>query len=265
MLVPVQTSGSRPPLFFVHGVHGVMPLGPLFARALGPDQPLYVIQADGIDGLRPVLENVPDMARAYVEQIGETWPAGPLRVAGMCSGCFLAMEMAHNLTHRPIGPLILADPPAVPLSYHKRTPEHDPRQPEVALQLYQQVRQTLLEHASQSYNEMPFDSTDPRQMQSATLTGVASLVASASHIPVPFPGPAEVILSAERAPGFFHPQMPWRKLLPGPRIIHVLPWDHHELFRGGRYAVARLLKFMLDQESAMLATFGEPQAECNIA
>ena len=35
MLVPVQTSGEKPPLFFVHGLHGVMPLGRIFANGTG--------------------------------------------------------------------------------------------------------------------------------------------------------------------------------------------------------------------------------------
>src|SRR6266852_3377663 len=53
MLQPVQTSGTKPPLFFVHGLHGVMPLGRIFAEGLGPDQPLYAVHANGIDVRRP--------------------------------------------------------------------------------------------------------------------------------------------------------------------------------------------------------------------
>jgi hypothetical protein len=46
---------------------------------------------------------------------------------------------------------------------------------------------------------------------------------------------------------FFHPQLPWHKLLSGPRIVHVLPWNYEDLFPAGRDDVARLLKFILEQ------------------
>src|SRR5262249_15269010 len=47
MLLTIQASGSKRPLFFVHGLHGVMTLGSSLARALGPDQPIYAIHANG--------------------------------------------------------------------------------------------------------------------------------------------------------------------------------------------------------------------------
>jgi thioesterase domain-containing protein len=53
MLLPIQTSGDEPPLFFVHSLHGVMPLGPSFAAMFGSEQPLCAIHADGIEGRSP--------------------------------------------------------------------------------------------------------------------------------------------------------------------------------------------------------------------
>ncbi len=249
MLVPIQPTGAKLPLFFVHGMYGIMFLGSVFARALGPDQPLYIVNANGIDGRRPALDNMQDMAQAYAEEIREVRPNGPIRIGAMCSGCFVAIEIARKLRDegRQIGPVILADPPAVPLSYDRRNSAVDIRQPHIAQQLHDQARRTLLDHASRPYNDVPFDPRDPRQLQTAVLAAVGALIASARHTPSPFPGAAELIVSAERAPGFFHPQMPWHKLLPGPRSVHVLPWGHMELFRAGREAVARLLKFILDE------------------
>jgi thioesterase domain-containing protein len=266
MLVAIQTSGSQPPLFFVHGVQGVMVLGPTFAAALGPNQPLYILNANGIDGRRPVIDNVPDMVLHYVREIEETRPEGPLRIGGMCSGGLVAIEIARNLQERgrQVGAVILADPPPVPFSYDKQSRAVDLRQPQVAQQLYDQVRRTLLDYASRTYNHMPFDTGDPQQVHAATLAGVGSLVALAKYIPMPFSGPAELIISAQRAAAFFHPQMPWHRLLPGPRVVHVLPWNHIELFRSGREAVARLLKFILDEPPA-LGNLAELRAERSVA
>src|SRR6266567_4038178 len=145
MLQPVQTSGEKPPLFFVHGLHGIMPLGRGFARVLGPDQPVYVINANGIDGKRPVIDNVPEMALAYAEEIQQARPTGRIHVAGMCDGALVAIEVTRRLqeSERDMGPVILADPPAV-LRAHGREKQFfssDPTQPDIARQLYNRAQQ----------------------------------------------------------------------------------------------------------------------------
>lgn len=254
MLVPIQTSGKKPPLFFVHGVFGVMCLGSSFARTLGPEQPLYAINANGIDGRQQPIDDVGKMATAYVEEIKTVAPSGPVRIAAMCSGCLAAIEIVRKLQEddRDTGPVILADPPPVPPGSGYKRPVNN-RDPQIARQMYQQAERALLEHAARPYNDMPFDASDPAQLDAATIAGVHSSIAFANHNPTPFAGPAALIVSAERAPGFFHPQMPWHKLLPGPRMVHVLPWRHQELFRAGRETVARLLKFLLDEEQTFEA------------
>ncbi len=252
MLVPIQTQGSKPPLFFVHGMHGVMPVGHIFSRALGPDQPFYALNAKGMDGRAAPLDEVPDMVLAYVGEIQRVRPEGKIRIGGMCWGCLIAIEIARKFgeMHRPVGPVILADPPLTP---GKLRQIKDPRQPHVARQLYEQVRTALLAHASRPYNEMPFDPEDAEQLHAATLAGVGSAVAFGRYSPDPFPGPTQLIVSAEWAPSFFHPQMPWQKLLPGPRTVHVLPWHHMQLFRAGREPVARLLRYLLEETSTLEA------------
>jgi len=55
MLVPVQTSGDKPPLFLVHGLREIMPLARAFATVLGADQPFYVLNAAAVEGGSRVL------------------------------------------------------------------------------------------------------------------------------------------------------------------------------------------------------------------
>jgi thioesterase domain-containing protein len=262
MLVPIQTSGKKPPLFFVHGLHGLMMLGSTFARAFGPDQPLYVINANGMDGRRPVIDNVRDMVMAYVSDIHGARPLGPVVIGSTCEGCLAAIEVARELRERgrQVGPVILADPPPVPPRYARQNPR-DPQSAEMFRRLYQRVHDNMLKYASRPYHDMPFDAADAQQVHIATLAGVNSLIALATHVPRPFLGPGGIVLSAERAVGFLHPEMPWSKLLPGPRVIQVLPWDHEHLFRGGREQVARAIKFLLDEApclEALLDSRGEP-------
>ena len=245
MLVPVQTSGAKPPLYVIHGLTGVMPFGPFLAQSLGPDQPLYAINANGMDG-REV--TVKDMAHTYVEEILDIHPSGPVFIAGLCAGGLAALEVVRELQARgrEVGPAILADPPPVPQGLIPQNQTADSRNPLVASQLYRRVRGQLLDHASQSYNLMPFAVDDEQQVHVATLAGVDVLVAFCRHVPEIFTGATAAILSPRRAANFFHPQMPWAKLLPGKPMAYVMPYDHTEIFRSGRHDFTRALKFILD-------------------
>lgn len=248
MLVPLQTSGANAPLFFVHGLIGTMPIGRFLAQALGPDQPLYAICANGIDGRETVTSTVADMAFAYVEEIVGARPNGPLLIAGLCTGGLAAIEVVRELQARgrEVGPLILADPPTTPPGYIKRNQTINPEDPLVAQQLYQWVRDCLLNDALRPENHLPFEANNERQVHVATLAGVKSLVALSKHIPEIFPGAVATILSFERAAGFFHPEMHWVKLLPQKLAAHILPYAHVEIFRSGRNDFARVLKFVLE-------------------
>jgi thioesterase domain-containing protein len=255
MLVPVQPAGTQPPLFFIHGRPGIMPIGPIFAGGLGSDQPLYVIHANGLDGQAPILESVREMALAYADEIQRARPSGPVVVGGMCDGTLIAVEVARELGKRGrrVGPVILAAPTFMPPGFIRENQTVDPKHPMVAGQLFQQATRSILDHVKYPYNEIPFDANDPKQMRAATLTGVACLVAYSRHVPAPFPGPAQLILPARRAVGFFHPNLPWYKLLSGPRMVHVVPWEHMDMFRAGRDTVARLIKLFLEEGPALEA------------
>jgi thioesterase domain-containing protein len=262
MLVPLQTSGSKPPLFFVHGVRGfTFEVGPRFARMLGPDQPVYVINANGMDGQQPVIEHVDEMVLAYLQEIRRAQSTGPLRIGGMCSGGMVAIEIARALQDegRQIGSVILVDPPVLTASYQKQSKAFD-LTPEVQDRFVQEVYGWLLGkklHPADGEEDLPFEPCDPKQLQSAVAVATRTTVAFAKYVPRPFSGAVHVIVTEKRAPGFLHPQMPWHKLLSGPRVVHVVPWSHMELFQpgAGRKTVARLMKFMLE-EDAMPASLG---------
>jgi thioesterase domain-containing protein len=246
MLVPIQSSGANPPLYFIHGLQGVMPMGRFLVSSLGPSQPLYAINANGMDGRDRTPTSVKEMALTYAEEISKVQPSGPLLLAGMCAGGLAAMEVACELRvrGREPGPVILVDPP---LPGHHIRPV-DTRNPLIAAQLYERVRGKLLDHASHAHNEMPFALNDQDQVHVATSAAVTTMVAFCTHVPEIFPGPAVAILSSRRARTFFHPQMYWIKLLPRLVMTHVLPFEHTEMFRTGRHELARILKFVLESD-----------------
>src|SRR5260370_31694653 len=248
-----QIAETNPPLFFVHGPHGVMPLGPSFAAILGPEQPLYVIHANGLYGQDATMRDMRGMVLAYVQEIEAACGTGPLLVGGMGAGSLVGIEIGRELQDRKrqIGPVILLDPPTIPPGYIKENQGTGPVSPLVAGQLYQDARRSLLRLASNPSSDIPFDPSDPNQLHLAILAGVGSLLACRRFIPSPFSDSVAVIVSAERAAGFFHPHVPWPKLLPGPRMVYSLPWSHDVLLQSSRQIITHVLQFMIYASSIL--------------
>ena len=97
-LVPLQPSGSKPPLFLIHGwggdVYGFLDL----ARAMKNDRPIYGVQAVGLDGLAPRHTSVEEMARHYAREIRSLQPEGPYHLAGFSLGGWIAYAVAQELS-----------------------------------------------------------------------------------------------------------------------------------------------------------------------
>ncbi|MCW5978614.1 MAG: amino acid adenylation domain-containing protein [Bryobacteraceae bacterium] len=99
-LIPIQATGSRPPLFCVHAAGGNVLFYREMAVALGADQPVYGLQAIGLDGKRAPLTTVEAMAEAYLSEMLAVQPEGPYLLGGFCSGAYVALEMARQLEAR---------------------------------------------------------------------------------------------------------------------------------------------------------------------
>ena len=96
-LVPIQTSGSRPPFFCIHGAGGNVLIYRELAQRLGPDQPFYGLQAVGLDASCPPLTSIEEMAAAYAKEIRKKQPRGPYFLGGYCMGGTVAYEIAQQL------------------------------------------------------------------------------------------------------------------------------------------------------------------------
>jgi amino acid adenylation domain-containing protein len=96
-LIPIQPHGARRPLFCVHGGAGtIFPLQRL-AQHLGPDQPFYGLQMQGLYGIEPPHARVEEMAAHYLKEMRSLQPEGPYLVGGYCFGGIVAFEMAQRL------------------------------------------------------------------------------------------------------------------------------------------------------------------------
>jgi thioesterase domain-containing protein len=81
------------------------------ASRLGSDQPVYGLQAQGLDGREPPLTRIEDMAANFVRKIQLIQPNGPYFLAGFCMGGTIAFEMAQQLSRQgqTVGLLALLD------------------------------------------------------------------------------------------------------------------------------------------------------------
>jgi amino acid adenylation domain-containing protein len=97
-LVPLRPGGSKPPLFLMHSHGGnVFEYYPL-ANQLELDQPVYALQARGLDGRIVKGQSLEQMAAAYLAEIKSLQPQGPYFLGGFCFGGLLALEAARQLS-----------------------------------------------------------------------------------------------------------------------------------------------------------------------
>ena len=95
-LVPVQPSGTKPPLFCVHGHVGEIFYCWHLSLSLGPDQPLFGLRSQGLGGEAPYF-TVEEMASNYLREIRTVQRKGPYFLAGYCFGGMIAYEMGRLL------------------------------------------------------------------------------------------------------------------------------------------------------------------------
>jgi amino acid adenylation domain-containing protein len=96
-LVPIEPTGTRPPLFAATAgdgnVVGFAPLG----RYLSPEQPLYALQPSGLDGQAAIDRGFEAAAARCIEEMRDVQPRGPYLLAGRCNGATVVFEIAQQL------------------------------------------------------------------------------------------------------------------------------------------------------------------------
>ena len=67
------------------------------ARALGPDIPVYGLQAYGLENHEPFHQSFQEMARFYRQELQTVQPHGPYRLLSHCQGIPIVLELAEQL------------------------------------------------------------------------------------------------------------------------------------------------------------------------
>ena len=99
-LVPIRVTGRLTPLFCVHPIGGNVISFHSLGKYLGNDQPLYGLQARGLDGTELPHMSVEAMASDYIDLIQKVQSRGPYLLAGYSAGGIVAFEMARQLEQR---------------------------------------------------------------------------------------------------------------------------------------------------------------------
>ncbi|ATL28461.1 Siderophore biosynthesis non-ribosomal peptide synthetase modules, Bacillibactin synthetase component F [Streptomyces formicae] len=97
MLMPLRADGTRPPLFCVHPASGLSWAYVGMLQHLGPDQPVYGLQARGIADEQEMPSSLEEMAADYVAQIRTVQPSGPYHLLGWSFGALGAHAVATAL------------------------------------------------------------------------------------------------------------------------------------------------------------------------
>ena len=96
-LVPIKTSGTKTPVYLVHGGgFNVLTFEP-FSKHMDPEQPIYALQGLGLYDKSKLLPTIEEIASFYISEMVESNPTGPYSLGGYCSGGIIAFEMARQL------------------------------------------------------------------------------------------------------------------------------------------------------------------------
>ncbi|MDT0390990.1 type I polyketide synthase [Streptomyces dubilierae] len=96
-LLPLRAEGTATPLFCVHPGAGVAWRYTGLLPHLGGDQPVYGIQAAGLDGTTPPAPDAAAMVAHYLDLVRRVQAHGPYRLLGWSYGGFVAHAMACAL------------------------------------------------------------------------------------------------------------------------------------------------------------------------
>lgn len=94
-IIPIQPGGSRPPLFGVHVLGRNEEYYRPLAAALGPDQPVLGLTVGLLTQDTPI--GVEATARCYLDDIQRHHPTGPISLAAVSLGSYIAFELAQQL------------------------------------------------------------------------------------------------------------------------------------------------------------------------
>ncbi|HEU4451580.1 MAG TPA: amino acid adenylation domain-containing protein, partial [Longimicrobium sp.] len=240
-LVAIRGAGTARPLFLVHPAGGNVLAYAALARHLPPEQPVYALQARGLEeGEAPPGASVEAMADDYLRALRAVQPHGPYRLGGWSLGGVVAWEMASRLeaAGETVEALALID--STPLASDEPDDElalladfarhlevdvsRIPVTPDEARAMDPAERLAHLHRAAVEAGAAPPD-LDPAALRRAHDVYLACVSAARRHHPRRRHGPA-VLLRA--AGGTLAEDGGWTPHLEGALEVRPVPGDHFD-------------------------------------
>ncbi|MGH3779458.1 MAG: condensation domain-containing protein, partial [Pseudonocardiaceae bacterium] len=97
VILPLRTQGRHPPLFCIHPRGGISWSYCGLIKYLGPDHPIYGVQARSLARPEPRPTSIEQMAADYANQIRKVQPVGPYCLLGWSFGGLVAHAVATEL------------------------------------------------------------------------------------------------------------------------------------------------------------------------
>ena len=264
-LVDIQPNGSKPPLFCVHSRNGNVFSYYQLARYLGNEQPVYGLQARGVDGGEIPQFRIETMAADYIREIQTLQPNGPYFLSGYSFGGLVAYEMARQLNEhgQQVALLVLFDTYNVvgewfiPLRFNARLSQYQHQfstlkgkqkwtyllevaQSEV-IGKFAYFQQKLTDKFSSNHSPSPLQGVD----------GIRAACAEAVRHYTPKPYSDRVIvfraigpLEAMLEPATRDPQLGWGNVVTGTLEVRNIPCHHFNMI--DEPYVARLAEQLKD-------------------
>lgn len=121
MILPIRISGSRLPLFCIHAALGLSSCYSALIQHIDSSQPIYGVQARGLNHPGPLPGSLVEMASEYLVHIRKLQPHGPYHLLGWSFGGCVVQAMASLLQQmgEEVGLLALLD--ALPADRYEQT------------------------------------------------------------------------------------------------------------------------------------------------
>ncbi|KAG2124829.1 atromentin synthetase [Suillus clintonianus] len=96
-IVPLQVTGNKTPIFFVHPGIGEVLIFVNLAKYFHNERPFYAFRARGFDAGHPYFTSMDEMVSCYAVAVKRTQATGPYAIAGYSYGGVVAFEVAKRL------------------------------------------------------------------------------------------------------------------------------------------------------------------------
>jgi thioesterase domain-containing protein len=213
------------------------------ARHLGMDQPVYALQAQGLDGQTEPFVSIAKMAAHYIAELRALQPQGPYWLLGASFGGLVIYEMAHQLLAQgqQVALLAMLNTDCPVYSFAKRMKCHAgnlrKKGPKTYLlagvgalvrRISPSAGDAIIEAATANQEVRAAIESKPDRNDPLVRTVFANLEAERLYSPPQetYPGKITYFWARDAAVDYADNRDAWRKLAGGGFDLHVIPGDH---------------------------------------